>query len=487
MNRKSLLCFGLAAMMLVSNIHPASAISAGTKFKVQYTHNKKTYTKKALNARYNNTIIKTNMPGFLDGSTSMYSAYWIFGRCKSLGTSYKYTSKTKKITIKKGSKTVVMTLDSKKATLNGKSFTLPAAPRKVRYVAKKKNYIMVPGQTVAGKLGISYTWNNRLLSGVMKVSSSSSSSSNSSSPSTPTTGQVVAPKTKITAGSSNYSVRIKKPSGLSSAAVTSEDDYWNKRLILNINGNYKTHFSSSSNRNIKDSLSYSVSYTGGKTKIYLTTSSIKGFSITQDSSYIYVKYAAPKTMFSRVIVVDAGHGGSDSGAVGNGLYEKNMTLSIVLKTKYYFDRNANYKVYYTRLSDWYPSLSYRYQMANSVGADRFVSVHINDVGKISYSAKGTETLYNPKGGKAPSPYSSLTGKALANDVHKKLKSATGFSDRGLKQRVPGVNGVAVLTYSKTAATLGEVGFISNPDEASSMKKNYTKIGKAFYDGILASF
>ena len=487
MNRKTLLCAGLSAMMLAASIHPASAISAGSIFKVQYTHNKKTYTKKALNARYNNTVIKTNMPGFLDGSTSMYSAYWIFGKCKSLGTSYKYTSKTKKITFKRGNKTVVMTLDSKKATLNGKSFTLPAAPRKVRYVAKKKNYIMVPGQTVAGKLGISYTWNNRLLSGVMKASSSSGQESAPPTSTAPSTGGVVAPKTKVTASSSNYSIRLKKPAGLSSSAVTSEDDYWNKRLVLNINGNYKTHFSSSSNRNIKDSLTYSVSYTGGKTKIYLKTSSIKGFSITQDSSYIYVKYAAPKSMFSRVIVVDAGHGGSDTGATGNGLQEKNMTLSIVQKTKYYFDRNANYKVYYTRLSDWYPTLSERYQMANNVGADRFVSVHINDVGEISYSAKGTETLYNPKGGKAPSPYSSLTGKALAKDVHKKLRSATGFTDRGLKQRVPGVNGVAVLTYSKTAATLGEVGFISNPTEASAMKNNYTKIGKAFYDGILASF
>ena len=485
MNRKSLLCFGLAAMMLVSNIHPASAISAGTKFKVQYTHNKKTYTKKALNARYNNTIIKTNMPGFLDGSTSMYSAYWIFGRCKSLGTSYKYTSKTKKITIKKGSKTVVMTLDSKKATLNGKSFTLPAAPRKVRYVAKKKNYIMVPGQTVAGKLGISYTWNNRLLSGVMKVSSSSSSSSNSSSPSTPTTGQVVAPKTKITAGSRNYSVRIKKPSGLSSAAVTSEDDYWNKRLILNINGNYKTHFSSSSNRNIKDSLSYSVSYTGGKTKIYLTTSSIKGFSITQDSSYIYVKYAAPKTMFSRVIVVDAGHGGSDSGAVGNGLYEKNMTLSIVLKMKYYFDRNSNYKVYYTRLSDWYPGIKERYTFSNNIHPDRFVSVHINSFKKKS--ANGTETLYNPKGKNSSSPYS-ISCKNFASSVHKKVLAATKFTDRKLTQRIPGSGaGVGVLSYSNTAATLGEVGFITNSSDAAFMKNNYTKIGKAFYDGILASF
>lgn len=182
----------------------------------------------------------------------MYSAYWIFGRCKSLGTSYKYTSKTKKITLKRGSKTVVMTLNSKKATLNGKSFTLPAAPRKVRYVKKKKNYIMVPGQTVAGKLGISYTWNNRLLSGVMKASSSSSPSSGTPSAQAPSASQTTAPKTKITAGSGNYSIRLKKPSGLSSSAVTSEDDYWNKRLILNINGNYKTLFLFC-HRNIKDS------------------------------------------------------------------------------------------------------------------------------------------------------------------------------------------------------------------------------------------
>ena len=97
MNRKTLLCFGLSALMLSSSIHPASAISAGTKFKVQYTHNKKTYTKKALNARYNNTVIKTNMPGFLDGSTSMYSAYWIFGRCKSLVLHINIQAKRKKL------------------------------------------------------------------------------------------------------------------------------------------------------------------------------------------------------------------------------------------------------------------------------------------------------------------------------------------------------------------------------------------------------
>lgn len=486
MLKKKLVCLGLSLSVLFANCAPTlAAVSAGNYFKVQYTHNNKKYSKKAINARYNNKIIKTNMPGFIDGSTSMYSAYWIFGKCSSLSTKYSYSSKKKQITLKRGSNKIIMKLNSRKATLNGKSFTLPAAPRKIRYVAKKKNYIMVPGEAIAKKLGLNYTWNNRLFSGLItkktsSSSSSSSSTSSSSSSSSSTSSTVVSPTTKITASSSNYSIRIKKPAGLSTSNITSDDDYWNKRLRLIINGNYKTHFSSSANRTIKDSLTYSVSYSGGKTYVNLNTSSIKGFSITQTSSYIYVKYASPKSMFQRVIVVDAGHGGSDPGAVGNGLSEKNLTLKIVQGMKYHFDRNSNYKVYYTRLSDWYPSLSYRYRMANEVGADRFQSVHINSAGS---TATGTETLYCPSGGKT----GSLTGKSYAGIVQTPLVSATKFRNRGLQARVPGTNGVAVLTYTNMAASLGEVGFISNKTEATYMNNNTSSIGKAFYKGIINSF
>ncbi|MFR9099560.1 MAG: hypothetical protein ACLVI9_07470 [Anaerostipes hadrus] len=70
-----------------------------------------------------------------------------------------------------------------------------------------------------------------------------------------------------------------------------------------------------------------------------------------------------------------------------------MTLKIVQSIKSNFDKNSTYKVYYTRLSDWYPSLSYRYKMANEVSADRFLSV-------ISIQA----TLHLPK---EPKPYTKL--------------------------------------------------------------------------------
>lgn len=475
MLKKKFICLGLSMTMLFASIiNTPAAVTAGQYYKIKYTHNKKTVTKRAIDARYNNKVIKTNMPGYIEGSTSMYSAYWIFGRCSSINTKYSYSSKTNKINLTRGSQKLVLTLNSTTATINGKRITLPSAPRKVYYPARKKNYIMIPGDAVAKNLQLNYTWNNRLLSGLItQKGSTSAKPATTTASNTSTTSTTLGSKTKITASTSNYSIRIKKPSGLSTSAVTCVDDYSNKRLRIIVNGNYKTFFSTSSNRYVKESLTYNVTYSGGKTYIDLKTSTIKGFSISQTSSYIYVKYADPKKMFYRVVVVDAGHGGSDSGAVGNGYYEKNMTLKIVQSIKSNFDKNSTYKVYYTRLSDWYPSLSYRYKMANEVSADRFLSVHINS--SDSSSSKGTETLYKTYKSYAQTLQSSaLTGMGYASN---------SSYNRGLKYR----SDLAVLNGPKMTTSLVELGFISNKTEANRINSRTSTIGYNLYKAICNSF
>ena len=475
MLKKKFICLGLSMTMLFASIiNTPAAVTAGQYYKIKYTHNKKTVTKRAIDARYNNKVIKTNMPGYIEGSTSMYSAYWIFGRCSSINTKYSYSSKTNKINLTRGSQKLVLTLNSTTATINGKRISLPSAPRKVYYPARKKNYIMIPGDAVAKNLQLNYTWNNRLLSGIItQKGSTSAKPATTTASNTSTTSTTLGSKTKITASASNYSIRIKKPSGLSTSAVTCVDDYSNKRLRIIVNGNYKTFFSTSSNRYVKESLTYNVTYSGGKTYIDLKTSTIKGFSISQTSSYIYVKYADPKKMFYRVVVVDAGHGGSDSGAVGNGYYEKNMTLKIVQSIKSNFDKNSTYKVYYTRLSDWYPSLSYRYKMANEVSADRFLSVHINS--SDSSSSKGTETLYKTYKSYAQTLQSSaLTGMGYASN---------SSYNRGLKYR----SDLAVLNGPKMTTSLVELGFISNKTEANRINSRTSTIGYNLYKAICNSF
>ena len=135
-----------------------------------------------------------------------------------------------------------MTLNSRTATLNGKKFTLPSAPRKIRYIAKKKNYIMVPGDIVAKKLGLNYSWNNRLLSGVISKGSTDKPAPSNPSNTKPQTSNPSGSTTKITASESDYSIRIKKPDGLSSSSISSNDDYWNNQLQIIIDGDYRNFF-----------------------------------------------------------------------------------------------------------------------------------------------------------------------------------------------------------------------------------------------------
>lgn len=107
MLKKKFICLGLSMIMLFTSIiNTPAAVTAGQYYKIKYTHNKKTVTKRAIDARYNNKVIKTNIPGYIEGSISMYSAYWIFGRCSSISTKYSYSSKTKKITLTRGSQKI---------------------------------------------------------------------------------------------------------------------------------------------------------------------------------------------------------------------------------------------------------------------------------------------------------------------------------------------------------------------------------------------
>ncbi|MGN0106842.1 MAG: N-acetylmuramoyl-L-alanine amidase, partial [Hominilimicola sp.] len=98
---------------------------------------------------------------------------------------------------------------------------------------------------------------------------------------------------------------------------------------------------------------------------------------------------------SKLIVLDAGHGGSDSGAVGylngNPVLEKNLTLEITNRVKKILE-DAGYNVSMTRTGDTLPSLVERPTQANEENAAVFVSIHINSVDNAP-TANGTEVFY----------------------------------------------------------------------------------------------
>lgn len=152
-----------------------------------------------------------------------------------------------------------------------------------------------------------------------------------------------------------------------------------------------------------------------------------------------------------IIVIDPGHGGSDSGAAGNGLYEKNLTLDISNRTTAYIRANYPATVYQTRTTDVYVALDARTSFANSKGANFFVSQHINSYSTTSPS--GLETYYYP---------GSTSGLNLATSIYNKLKSSYSVL-RGVKSA-----DFYVLHYTNMIASLGETGFISNPTDAANL-------------------
>ena len=182
---------------------------------------------------------------------------------------------------------------------------------------------------------------------------------------------------------------------------------------------------------------------------------------------------SPSPQIDKVIVIDPGHGGdSDPGCIYGGYEERDITLSIALKTR---DKllSMGYTVVMTREEDVGLVLESRPQKANDIGADLFVSIHINALNDTSYS--GVETWYNEK-----LPQSAGLALAIQNEVYFAAQSW----DRGIKAD-PAGSGLVVTRETDMPSCLVECGYLSNPDERDRLiSKTYqTKIADAIATGI----
>ena len=93
-----------------------------------------------------------------------------------------------------------------------------------------------------------------------------------------------------------------------------------------------------------------------------------------------------------VVVIDAGHGGNDPGAVGKKGKEKNINLSVALKAGRLIEQNCpNTKVVYTRKTDVFVPLHRRAEIANNAKADLFISIHTNSLATRNSTVQGAET------------------------------------------------------------------------------------------------
>ncbi len=177
------------------------------------------------------------------------------------------------------------------------------------------------------------------------------------------------------------------------------------------------------------------------------------------------KFRTSGGLKDKIITLDAGHGGSDPGAIGaKGTKEKTITLAIAMRVQYmltykgakvYMTRTKDVDVYGPNASDK-DELQARVNVAEKYNSDLFLSLHIN--ASVNKNVGGFSTYYYPK---------TSHDLRIAQAVQKKLTDNFGVDDLGVRQ----ANFYVIKRCSMPAALL-ELCFISNPKEETLMKGNW---------------
>jgi N-acetylmuramoyl-L-alanine amidase len=169
-----------------------------------------------------------------------------------------------------------------------------------------------------------------------------------------------------------------------------------------------------------------------------------------------------------LVVLDAGHGGDNPGAVYNGRQEKDDVLALKLAIGNILEDNG-VNVYYTRTTDIYESPLQKAQEGNAAGADYFVSIHRKS-SPYPNQYTGVETLVYNRYGEAA---------RLAKNINAQLVKV-GYEDQGVNERT----NLVVLKKTYMPAVLVEVGFINTDADNALFDSKFNETARAIADGIL---
>lgn len=276
---------------------------------------------------------------------------------------------------------------------------------------------------------------------------------------------------------------IPLPEGVTVNDISDSDDYGNKRFTIQISGNYMKFLSEQDVYNPVTTLkNYQVNYklATDTTIITFNTTKIQGYSYIVSNGFLAVKIADPPEIYEKIIVLDAGHGGIDPGTSRGSLNEKTVNYNVVNVYAPEYFKNSDIKVYYTRTTDTKIALETRAAFAKSVGADLFISFHVN--AHSSSSVNGTSVYYSTSNNTANA--SGLKSSTLASSLLKHMTAAWGTKNAGV------LTAKFVVIHENTVpAALVECGFITNNNDYAKIKDAtyQKKAAKALFDSVTAIF
>ncbi|WP_379129353.1 N-acetylmuramoyl-L-alanine amidase [Paenibacillus sp. sgz500958] len=367
----------------------------------------------------------------------------------NLGYSVNWDQKTQQVTVEQQGKTIVLVLNQKSASVDGRTVILNTAP----YL--RNNITLVPIRFISTEFGLDVAWDNAekvvtlMTQGSVPVDKLSKVNGVSFSENRLIIAMEGTVKPMVSKLSNPDRIIVDLPNS------TFSDVFGNGELLdPSLNGQLDvTGYPDVSG--VRYSLFSSNPY---KVRFVIDLNYPKNYTVSatgDEGSLVIVDLNAPDPVDTtigsgkKLVVLDAGHGAKDSGAVGyTGKYEKKFNLAVILKAAALLKKESNIDVVLTRSDDTFLELKERAAIANNLQADLFISVHANS--GASSSASGTETYYQRE-----------ASKGLANVMHKYLVQATGLSDRGVRY-----GNFHVIRETKMPAVLLEVGYLSNKgDEA----------------------
>ncbi|OWR29129.1 N-acetylmuramoyl-L-alanine amidase [Saccharibacillus sp. O23] len=410
-------------------------------------------------------------------------------RVVSEGLGYKvdWSQSAQQVSIVNGPDTVVLTINQGTAAINGALVPLnqPAMAQ--------KGTTYVPLRFVSSQLGLQVKWNNGdktvslFTSGNpaggqigTTVPGTSGNAGGTVTP-TPTPGANAAVLQAISFSDNRLMVTTDKTVSVKDSVLAGPD-----RILLELSN---TGFGpaigsgmavgdvgtiSAANADNVSQIRYFVPKSNPNTvQVVIDLKSANTYKLSTEGTSIFValdKASAPNTNVGgngkKVIVIDAGHGDHDPGAVGNSIREKDINLGIALKVEAMLKKNPKVDVVMTRSDDTFLELKERVRVAQNVNADVFVSIHNNSG---SAAATGTESYYQR-----------ANSKSLATVLHKYLLAATGLADRKVQY-----GNFHVIRETTMPAALLEVGFVSNSGDAAKLKDDafQQRVAEAIAKGL----
>ena len=276
---------------------------------------------------------------------------------------------------------------------------------------------------------------------------------------------------------------IRLPEGVAPTSITDEDEYSKNRFTISVPGNHMSFLTEQDYYDPVDTLKniqFGYKAANNTTVIIFNTTKIQGYSYMVADGFLAVQIADPPEIYDKIIVLDAGHGGIDPGTSRGSVLEKTVNYNVVNVYAQEYFKDSDIKVYYTRTTDTKIALQTRADFAASVGADLFISFHVN--AHSNASVNGTSVYYSKSNNNVT--YSGLSSSILATEIAKRLSTSWSTKNNGIL-----ADKFVVIHNNSVPAVLVECGFITNNKDFEKIKdaSYQKKAAKALYDSVSAIF